>query len=60
MYLVNLTTIGGRWYFERALVPQRLKIQSLSNKILLLQKFNYILGKVLKKNKKQPPTSGKK
>ena len=55
----NLTTIGGRWYFDRAFVPQRLKNQSLYNKILLLQKFNYTLGKVLKPKKNQPPTSEK-
>ena len=40
-----LTTIGGCWYFDRAFVLQRLKNQSLYNKILLLQKFNYTLGK---------------
>jgi hypothetical protein len=40
-----LTTIGGCWYFDRAVVPQRLKDQSLYNKILLLQKFNYALGR---------------
>jgi hypothetical protein len=47
----NLTTIGGRWYFDRAFVTQRLKNQSLYNKILLLQKFNNTLGKVLKPKK---------
>ena len=44
----HLTTIGGWWYFDRAFVLQRLKNQSLYNKILLLQKFNYTLGKVLR------------
>ena len=56
----NLNTIGGRWYFGRVLVPLRLKNQSLYHKILLLQKFNYPLGKVLKPKKIQPPTSEKK
>jgi hypothetical protein len=37
-----LTTIGGRWYFDRAFVTQRLKNQAL---------FNYTLGKVLKPKK---------
>ena len=35
--LLNLNTIGGRWYFGRVLVPLRLKNQSLYHKILLLQ-----------------------
>ena len=55
-----LNTIGGCWYFERVLVPLRLKNHSLYHKILLLQKFNDISGKVLKPKKIQPPTSKKK
>ena len=47
----NLTTIGGPWYFDRASVPQRLINQSLYHEILLLQKFNDLLGKVLKPKK---------
>ena len=43
-----LNTIGGCWYFRRVLVPLRLKNQSLYHKILLLQKFNDIGGKVFK------------
>ena len=54
-----LTTIGGPWYFGRVLVPQRLINQSLYQEIILLQKFNDILGKVLKPKKTQPPTSEK-
>ena len=54
-----LTTIAGPWYFGRVLVPLRLKNQSLYHKILLLQKFNDISGKVLKPKKIQPPTSKK-
>ena len=42
----NLTTIGGRWYFDRAFGLQRLTNQWLYSKILLLQKFNDIGGKV--------------
>ena len=56
----NLTTIGGPWYFDRAVVPQRLINQSLYQEILLLQKFIDISGKVLKLKKIQPPTSEKK
>ena len=41
-------------------LPQRLKNQSLYHEILLLQKLNYMSGKVLKPKKKQPPTSEKK
>ena len=48
---VNLNTIGACWYFERVLVPLRLKNQSLYHKILLLQKFNDKWGKVLKPKK---------
>ena len=44
----NLTNIGGRWYYDRAFGLQRLKNESLYNKILLLQKFNDTLGQVLK------------
>ena len=55
----HLTTIAGPWYFGRVLVPLRLKNQSLYHKILLLQKFNDISGKVLKPKKIQPPTSKK-
>ena len=58
-YYANLTTIAGPWYFGRVLVPLRLKNQSLYHKILLLQKFNDISGKVLKPKKIQPPTSKK-
>ena len=47
---LSLTTIGGLWYFDRAFVTQKFKNQSLYNKILLLQKFNYTL-KVLKPKK---------
>ena len=57
--LYHLTTIAGPWYFGRVLVPLRLKNQSLYHKILLLQKFNDISGKVLKPKKIQPPTSKK-
>ena len=39
-FLSYLTTIVGRWYFNRAFGLQRLTNQSLYNKILLLQKFN--------------------
>ena len=46
-----LNTIGACWYFERVLVPLRLKNQSLYHKILLLQKFNDKWGKVLKPKK---------
>ena len=46
--LENLIDIGGRWYFDRAFGLQRLKNQSLYDKILFLQKFNDTLGKVLK------------
>ena len=35
-----LSIIGGCWYFDRPVVPQRLKNQSLYNKIPLLQKFD--------------------
>ena len=56
----HLTTIGGPWYFDRAVVPQRLINQSLYQEILLLQKFIDISGKVLKSKKIQPPTSEKK
>ena len=42
-----LTNIGGRWYFDRDFGLQRLKNQSLYDKILLLQKFNDTLWKVL-------------
>ena len=56
---LHLTTIAGPWYFGRVLVPLRLKNQSLYHKILLLQKFNDISGKVLKPKKIQPPTSKK-
>ena len=45
----NLTTIG--YTFGRADVPQRLINQSISQEILLLQKFNDIGGKVLKPKK---------
>ena len=55
----NLTTIGGPWYFDRAVVFQRLINQSFYQEILLLQKFNDIGGKVLKPKKNQPPTSKK-
>ena len=55
--LLYLTTIGGPWYFDRAFGLQRLTNQSLYNKILLLQKFNDIGGKVLKPKKIQTPTS---
>ena len=58
--LSYLTTIGGPWYFDRAVVPQRLINQSLYQEILLLQKFIDISGKVLKLKKIQPPTSEKK
>ena len=54
-----LTTVGGPWYFDKASVPQRLINQSLYHEILLLQKFNDLLGKVLKPKKIQPPTSKK-
>ena len=50
--IIYLTTIGGPWYFDRAVVPQRLINQSLYQEILLLQKFNSISGKVLKPPKK--------
>ena len=56
---IYLNTIGGPWYFGRVLVPQRLINQSLYHEILLLQKFNDLLGKVLKPKKIQPPTSKK-
>ena len=46
----NLTTIAGPWYFGRVLVPQRLINLSLYQEILRLQKFNNILGKVLKQS----------
>ena len=55
----NLTAIGGPWYFDRAVVFQRLINQSCYQEILLLQKFNDLLGKVLKPKKIQPPTSKK-
>ena len=54
-----LTTIGGPWYYDRAVVFQRLINQSFYQEILLLQKFNDIGGKVLKPKKIQPPTSKK-
>ena len=56
----NLTTIADPWYFDRAVVFQRLINQSLFQEMLLLQKFNDIGGKVLKPKKIQPPTSKKK
>ena len=56
----NLTTIADPWYFDRAVVFQRLINQSFYQEILLLQKFNDIGGKVLKPKKIQPPTSKKK
>ena len=56
MKLPNLTTIGDPWYFDRAVVFQRLINQSFYQEILLLQKFNDIGAKVLKP-KNQPPTS---
>ena len=49
--IIYLTTIGGPWYFDRAVVPQRLINQSLYQEILLLQKFNNISEKVLKPKK---------
>ena len=60
MKLPNLTTIGDPWYFDRAVVFQRLINQSFYQEILLLQKFNDIGGKVLKPKKIQPPTPKKK
>ena len=45
--------------FGRVYVPLRLKNQSLYHKMVLLQKFNDIGGKVLKPKKIQPPTSKK-
>ena len=59
MFATNLTTIAGPWYFGRVLAPQRLINLSLYHEILLLQKFNDILGKVLKPKKIQPLTSKK-
>ena len=50
---LNLTTIGGPWYFARAVVFQRLINQSFYQEILLLQKFNEIGGKVLKPKKRK-------
>ena len=50
-YTCNLATIGGPWYFDRAVVFQRLINQSFYQEILLLQKFNDIGGKVLKPKK---------
>ena len=47
-YLTHLNTIGGCWYFGRVLVPLRPKNQSLYHRILLLQKFYDIGGKVFK------------
>jgi hypothetical protein len=47
------------WYFDRAVVFQRLINQSFYQEILLLQKFDDIGGKVLKPKKVQPPTSKK-
>ena len=55
-----LTTIADPWYFGRVVVPQRLINLSFYHEIILLQKFNYISGKVLKPKKNQPPTSEKK
>ena len=50
-YLLHLTTIAGPWYFGRVLVPQRLINLSLYyHKILILQKFNDLGGKVLKQS----------
>ena len=46
--------------FDRAIVPQRLKNQTLYHEILLLQKFKDISGKVLKSKKKSASTSEKK
>ena len=46
----NLTNIAGPWYFGRVVVPQRLINLPLYHKILLLQKFNDIGGKVLKQS----------
>ena len=54
-----LTTIGGPWYFDRAFVFQRLINQTFYHEILLLQKFNDLLGKVLKPKQIQPPISKK-
>ena len=48
---LHLNTIGGRWYFGRVLIPQRFINLSLYHEIILLQKFNYISGKVLKPKK---------
>ena len=48
----HLTTIADPWYFDRAVVFQRLINQSLYQEMLLLQKFNDIGGKVLKPKKK--------
>ena len=39
---INLTTIGDPWYFDRAVVFQRLINQSFYQEILLLPKFNDI------------------
>ena len=49
---MNLTTIGGPWYFDSAVVFQRLINQSFYQEIILLQKFIDLLGKVLKPKKK--------
>ena len=57
---LNLTTIGGPWYFDRAVVFQRLINQSFYQEILLLQKFNDIGGKVLKPKKNSASNLKKK
>ena len=49
--IYSSTTLGGPWYFDRAVVFQRLINQSFYQEILLLQKFNDIEGKVLKAKK---------
>ena len=48
--MIHLTTIGGPRYFDRAVVFQRLINQSFYQEILLLQKFNDLLGTLFKDN----------
>ena len=46
-YECYLTTIGDCWYFDRTSVPQRIKNQSLYNKIYVTQHSVHPTGPVL-------------
>ena len=58
--IANFRINGVVGTFGRADVPQRLINQSLYQEILHLQKFNYVLGKVLKPKKKSASNLKKK